>query len=110
VLALQVELCSPRLIASRVEARWSPSGFRPGFWPQGQSSQSTPLHRLPRVLPDPVRLGRLVEPEPLYALRTKHAWPAIGWRSHATGPPRVCENGRFTPSLARLGIEKSRSR
>jgi len=69
MLALQVELCSPRLIASRVEARWSPSGFRPGFWPQGQSSQSTPLHRLPRVLPDPARLGRLVEPEPLAELR-----------------------------------------
>jgi hypothetical protein len=36
VLALQVELCSPRLIASRDDARWRPSGFRPGFWPQGQ--------------------------------------------------------------------------
>src|SRR5439155_14698836 len=36
VLALQLELCSPRLIASRVDARWRPSGFRPGFWPQGQ--------------------------------------------------------------------------
>ena len=43
VLALQFELCSPRLIASRVDARWRPSGFRPGFWPQGQSKQSTPL-------------------------------------------------------------------
>jgi len=30
VLALQVELCSPRLIASRAEARWRPSGCRPG--------------------------------------------------------------------------------
>jgi hypothetical protein len=38
VLALQVELCLPRLIASRVEARRRPSGFRPGFWPQGQFS------------------------------------------------------------------------
>jgi hypothetical protein len=37
VLALQVESCSPRLIASRVDACWRPSGFRPGFWPQGQS-------------------------------------------------------------------------
>ena len=42
VLALRVELCSPRLIASRAEARWRPSGCRPGFWPQGQSRQSTP--------------------------------------------------------------------
>jgi hypothetical protein len=42
VLALQVELCSPRLIASRAEARRRPSGFRPGIWPQGQSGQSTP--------------------------------------------------------------------
>jgi hypothetical protein len=37
VLALQVESCSPRLVASRVDACWRPSGFRPGFWPQGQS-------------------------------------------------------------------------
>jgi hypothetical protein len=41
-LALQVESCSPRLIASRVDACWRPSGFRPGFWPQGQSNQFTP--------------------------------------------------------------------
>ena len=34
------ESCSPRLIASRVDACWRPSGFRPGFWPQGQSRQS----------------------------------------------------------------------
>jgi hypothetical protein len=46
VLALQVESCSPRLIASRVDACWRPSGFRPGFWPQGQSNKSTPLSRL----------------------------------------------------------------
>ncbi len=43
MLALQVESCSPRLIASRVDACWRPSGFRPGFWPQGQSNQATPL-------------------------------------------------------------------
>ena len=49
MLALQVELCSPRLVASRVEARRRPSGFRPGFWPQGQFIESTPLslHALP---------------------------------------------------------------
>ena len=46
-LALQVELCSPRLIASRASARWRASGFRPGSWPQGQSSQSTPLSTVP---------------------------------------------------------------
>jgi len=51
VLALQVEHCLPRLIASRVESRWRPSGFRPGFWPQGQFNQSTPLSRQ-RVRPD----------------------------------------------------------
>jgi len=50
VLALQVELCSPWLIASRVEARWRPSGFRPGFWPAGPvqplySSWSGPVPR-----------------------------------------------------------------
>jgi len=39
VLALQVELCSPRLIALRVEAHWRASGFRPGLWPQGQSKR-----------------------------------------------------------------------
>jgi hypothetical protein len=47
---------------------------------------------------------------PLYALRMKHAWPGIGPRSHATRPATGCENGRFTPSLARLGIEKTASR
>jgi hypothetical protein len=52
-LALQVELCLPRLIASRVEARRRPSGFRPGFWPQGQSNQSPPRSRSP-FSPDPV--------------------------------------------------------
>jgi hypothetical protein len=45
VLALQVESCSPTLIASIVDACWRPSGFRPGFWPQGQSNQPTPLSR-----------------------------------------------------------------
>jgi hypothetical protein len=54
VLALQVELCSPRLIASRAEARRRPpSGFRPGFWPQGQFSQSTPLIRAKPTKPNP---------------------------------------------------------
>jgi hypothetical protein len=38
-----VESCSPRLIASRVDARRRPSGCRPGFWPQGQSNQPTPF-------------------------------------------------------------------
>jgi hypothetical protein len=52
VLALQVELCSPRLIASRATARWWPSGCRPGFWPQGQSNESTPLiSRAPLSVP-----------------------------------------------------------
>jgi hypothetical protein len=49
MLALQLELCSPGLIASCVETRWRPSGFRPGFWPQGQSNESTPL-KPPRAL------------------------------------------------------------
>src|SRR6266542_4439213 len=48
-LTLQLELCSPRLIASCVETRRRPSGFRPGFWPQGQPTESTPLRRLPRT-------------------------------------------------------------
>jgi hypothetical protein len=48
VLALQVELCSPRLLVSRADARWRPSGFQPGFWPQGQSNHSTPLRRRSR--------------------------------------------------------------
>jgi len=48
MLALQVELCSPRSIASRVEARWQPSGFWPGLWPQGQSNESTHLSCPPR--------------------------------------------------------------
>jgi hypothetical protein len=48
MLALQVELCSPRSIASRVEARWQPSGFWPGLWPQGQSNESTHLSYPPR--------------------------------------------------------------
>jgi hypothetical protein len=54
VLALQVELCLPRLIASRIEARRRRSGFRPGFWPQGQSNQSPPRSRLSALSPDPV--------------------------------------------------------
>jgi hypothetical protein len=58
VLALQVELCSPRLVASRDDARWRPSGFRPGFWPQGQFSHSTPLSRLSRVARFQVGAGR----------------------------------------------------
>jgi hypothetical protein len=49
VLALQVELCSPRLIASRANARLVAFGLSAGFWPQGQSSESTPLSRLPRA-------------------------------------------------------------
>jgi hypothetical protein len=48
VLALQVELCSPRLLVSRADARWRPSGFQPGFWPQGQLNHSTPLVRRSR--------------------------------------------------------------
>ena len=68
VLALQVELCLPRLIASRVGARRRPSGFRPGFWPQGQCSQSTPRSRLPRFRATGW-LGLLTEPEPLTDLR-----------------------------------------
>jgi hypothetical protein len=40
VLAQQVELCSPRSIASRVEARWRPSGFRPG---SGRRASQTSL-------------------------------------------------------------------
>ena len=58
MLALQVELCSPRLVASRDDARWRPSGFRPGFWPQGQFSHSTPLSRLSRVAHFQVGAGR----------------------------------------------------
>jgi len=66
VLALQVELCSPRLIASRVDARWCLRAFGRG---SGRRA-TTPLSRLPPpVLPDPVRLGLLVEPEPLADLR-----------------------------------------
>src|SRR5881392_1981689 len=57
VLALQLELCSPGLIASCVETRWRPSGFRPGLWPQGQSNESTRLSRLPRS-----RAARLERP------------------------------------------------
>jgi hypothetical protein len=52
-LALQVELCSPRLIASRAEARRPPSGFGQGFWPQGQSNQSTPLVHAKAAKPNP---------------------------------------------------------
>jgi hypothetical protein len=82
VLALQVELCSPRLIASRAEARRRPpSGFRPGFWPQGQSNYSTPLIRLPRFAqrsakpswPDAERRGVELSP-----------WPA-SWRRSVSG-------------------------
>jgi hypothetical protein len=49
VLALQVESCSPRLIASRVDACWRPSGFRPGFWPQGQFRQRSSPGARPRL-------------------------------------------------------------
>src|SRR5439155_19056233 len=69
VLALQVELSLPRLIASRVEARRCLRAFGRGSGPQGQSNHSTPRSRRPRVFPDPVRLGLLAEPEPLADLR-----------------------------------------
>jgi hypothetical protein len=64
-LALQVESCSPRLIASRVDACWLPSGFRPGFWPQGQSkpvySSETPP--TPKAALGSVRRLRQMAPE-----------------------------------------------
>jgi hypothetical protein len=47
VLALQVESCSPRLIASRVDACWRPSGFGRGSGRRASANQSTPLSRLP---------------------------------------------------------------
>jgi hypothetical protein len=50
LLALQFELCSPRLSASRANARCGLRAFGPGFWPQGQFDHSTPLIRLPRSL------------------------------------------------------------
>ena len=40
VLALQVELCSPRLLASRTVARWRPSGFGRG---SGRRASQTSL-------------------------------------------------------------------
>jgi hypothetical protein len=41
VLALQVELCVPRLIASCPRTAWAAFGLASGFWPQGQVTQST---------------------------------------------------------------------
>src|SRR5439155_7189492 len=53
VLALQVELSLPRLIASRVEARRCLLAFDRGSGSQGQSNHSTPRSRRPRVFPTP---------------------------------------------------------
>jgi hypothetical protein len=50
VLAPRVELCSPGLIASRVETRRRASGLRPGSWPQGQYVESTPYRAPWRAL------------------------------------------------------------
>jgi hypothetical protein len=111
VLALQVELCSPRLIASRDAA---PSGFRPGFWPQGQFSHSTPLSRR-AFLPDPVSLGLLVEPKPLANLRHEagHA-PTLRLRT-ARRPALVlreeksCPSGKKERGTSRLLRPRTRS-
>jgi hypothetical protein len=87
VLALQVELCSPRLIASRATARWWPSGCRPGFWPQGQSNQSTPLIRFPRSLSVPSNLLARRRPKgrrvvPMAGLMAKiRKWLGLGKKS-----------------------------
>jgi hypothetical protein len=45
VLALQLELCLPRLVSSRAPGGLDrrTSGLQPESWPQGQSSESTPL-------------------------------------------------------------------
>ena len=50
VLALQLELCLPKLVSSPAPGGLDrrTSGFRPGFWPQGQSNWSPPRIRLPR--------------------------------------------------------------
>jgi hypothetical protein len=94
VLALQVELCVPRLIASCPEPRGRPSGLQAGSGRRARSPSLPPLSRLPRAfLPDPVRLGLLVEPEPLADVRheaghgatlcpSPETRLAIGSRSH----------------------------
>jgi hypothetical protein len=40
MLALQVELCLPRLLASCAEGTLAASGLRPGFWPAGPVGQA----------------------------------------------------------------------
>jgi len=44
-LALQLELCLPKLVSSPAPGGLDrrASGFQPEFWPQGQSNQRTPL-------------------------------------------------------------------
>ena len=50
MLALQVELCLPKLVSSPAPGGLDrrTSGFQPESWPQGQSNESTPLNGLPR--------------------------------------------------------------
>lgn len=51
VLALQLELCLPKLVSSPAPGGLDrrTSGFQPESWPQGQSNESTPLTRRPSL-------------------------------------------------------------
>jgi hypothetical protein len=76
------------------EPRGRPSGLQAGSGRRARSPSLPPLSRLPRAfLPDPVRLGLLVEPEPLADVRheaghgatlcpSPETRLAIGSRSH----------------------------
>jgi hypothetical protein len=86
LLALQVELCSPRLLASRVEARRRPSGCWPGLWPQGQCravysfeplSAAQPGKRPAAEIADRLvgRVGLSAEAAEARTLFDCHIWP-----------------------------------
>jgi hypothetical protein len=69
VLALQVELCLPRLIASCAEPRWLLRALDRGSGRRA-SQASLLLGAAHRVFcSDPLRLGLVAEPEPLADLR-----------------------------------------
>jgi hypothetical protein len=72
--------------ASRAKARWRPSGCRPGFWPQGQLGQSTPV--LPDAAPArPQALASRAAQRVLGTSPTNTADRPAAPRGHADGAP-----------------------